>query len=188
MEGTLENNASSNSPSLAAPLILLFVFALELISMFLERHNKRGLKSAEEVKLQQEIKELLKEASSLSTPSTFAQAAKLRRAAAAKEKELLKIQESHNKGKKGSNDLYLQALGSLKVVTYLGLTWWFWGVPLAAIPQQLLQPFGKALSWRAGESIPGYVMIGVIPWLVLTARVSKFLCQRLPKSLHFFHS
>ncbi|XP_058102642.1 uncharacterized protein LOC131246483 isoform X2 [Magnolia sinica] len=90
MEGTLENNASSNSPSLAAPLILLFVFALELISMFLERHNKRGLKSAEEVKLQQEIKELLKEASSLSTPSTFAQAAKLRRAAAAKEKELLK--------------------------------------------------------------------------------------------------
>nr|CAB3457786.1 unnamed protein product [Digitaria exilis] len=52
--------------------------------------SPRGSQSDEQIKLRLEIKELLKEANQLSTPSTFAQAAKLKRLAAAKEKELAK--------------------------------------------------------------------------------------------------
>ncbi|BBH08107.1 hypothetical protein Prudu_020206 [Prunus dulcis] len=50
--------------------------------------GERGVKTATANRLRGEIKDLLKEASSLSQPSTFAQAAKLRRMAAVKEKEL----------------------------------------------------------------------------------------------------
>nr|GMC98993.1 CHD5-like protein [Ipomoea batatas] len=51
--------------------------------------------SADDVRLKAEIKRLLREAAALSQPSTFAQAAKLRRIAAAKEKELAKSLETH---------------------------------------------------------------------------------------------
>ncbi|XP_077246877.1 protein GET1-like isoform X3 [Tasmannia lanceolata] len=113
-------------------------------------------------------------------PSTFAQAAKLKRMATSKEKELAKIQELENKENKGSYDRVLTALGIVKVLAYLGLSWWFWGVPVATVSQQLLQPFGKMLSWRAGGSLSGFVLVGIIPWLIVTTRVSKFISQKLP--------
>ncbi|PWZ07766.1 hypothetical protein Zm00014a_028175 [Zea mays] len=50
----------------------------------------RGSISDDQLRLRVEITQLLKEASALSTPSTFAQAAKLKRLAGAKEKELAK--------------------------------------------------------------------------------------------------
>ncbi|XP_077231253.1 protein GET1-like [Tasmannia lanceolata] len=169
-----------NPISLAAPLIFLFVVTLQLLSRFVDRLKKTGSRNAELTQLRQEIKKILKEASSFSTPSTFAQAAKLKRMAASKERELAKIQELQNKENKGSYETVLTALGTVKVVAYLGLSWWFWGAPVATVPQQLLQPFGRVLSWRAGESLSGLVMVGMIPWLIVTTRVSKFICQRLP--------
>ncbi|XP_077246875.1 protein GET1-like isoform X2 [Tasmannia lanceolata] len=138
MEETLRNPSS-----LAAPLIFFFVFALQLFSTFVERLKKRGSRNTVQTQLRQEIKKILKEASSFSTPSTFAQAAKLKRMATSKEKELAKIQELENKENKGSYDRVLTALGIVKVLAYLGLSWWFWGVPVATVSQQLLQPFEK---------------------------------------------
>ncbi|RVW32914.1 hypothetical protein CK203_088045 [Vitis vinifera] len=144
--------------SLAAPLIFTVVISFQFISVWLELSKKRGLRSAEDDKLRGEIKQLLKEASAFSQPSTFAQAAKLRRMAAAKEKELLKNQESLNREKKSSYDSYLKALLFLKVFFYFVLVCWYWSSPVAAISKQLVQPFGKVLSWRSGVSSNDNVM------------------------------
>ncbi|XP_073011501.1 protein GET1 isoform X1 [Typha latifolia] len=163
--------------------IFLLVAALHLLDRLLEFVKKRGSRSGEQRRLREEINKLLKEASSLSTPSTFAQAAKLRRLAAAKEKELVRNQEENNKEK--SYDSYARVLMISKVLIYAGLIWLFWSIPVAAVPQHLLQPFGKIFSWRAGDATSGQVMVGIIPWLVLTSRTSKFLCEKLSKS--FFH-
>ncbi|KAK1297081.1 hypothetical protein QJS10_CPB15g00232 [Acorus calamus] len=94
-------------------------------------------------------------------PSTFAQAAKLRRAAAAKEKELAKCRECLNE-KKSSYDLYLRVLSVVKVLAYLVLSWSFWGIPVAAIPQQLVQPFGKMLSWGARDPASTHIMSATV--------------------------
>ncbi|KAJ6398208.1 hypothetical protein OIU77_019085 [Salix suchowensis] len=142
--------------SLAAPLIFFIVVAFQFVSQYLHKLNKKGSKSATEIQLRAEIKQLLKEASTLSQPSTFAQAAKLRRLAAAKEKELVNYKE---------------------VFTYFVLICWFWKTPVAEIPQQLVQPFGRFLSWRAGGLLNNNVMVGIIPWLILSTRVSKFACR-----------
>lgn len=168
-------------PLLSPLSILLLVVLLQLLDGFVDFLRKRGLRSNEEVQLQQEIKQLLKEAGQLSTPSTFAQAAKLRRMAAAKEKELSKKREEYSREKKWSYDMFARALLVLKVILYAGLTWHFWGVPVAAVPQHLLQPFGRILSWRSGDAVTGQIMVGIIPWLVLTNRVSKFLFQKVSK-------
>uniref|UniRef100_A0A1D1YW17 Tail-anchored protein insertion receptor WRB n=1 Tax=Anthurium amnicola TaxID=1678845 RepID=A0A1D1YW17_9ARAE len=172
------------SLSLLPASIFLLVAVLQLLDGFVVRLSKREFRSTEEEQIQQEIKQHLKAATLLSTPSTFAQAAKLRRMAAAKEKELLKIQEVNRRAKGVPCDLYARALMIMKVITYLVLSWWFWGVPVAAAPQQLLQPFGKVLSWRAGDPATGFIMVGIVPWLVLTTRISKFLCQKLSNVIH----
>ncbi|KAL5557400.1 hypothetical protein UlMin_039636 [Ulmus minor] len=163
--------------SLAAPLIFTIVVVFQYLSLWLQHLKKKGLKSSTEIQLRGEIQQLLKEASTLSQPSTFAQAAKLRRLAAAKEKELADYQESHKKEIKASSDLYLKALFISKVLTYLVLVCWFWRVPVATIEQQLVQPFGKVLSWRGGGILNGNVMVGIIPWLLLSTRVSKVVCR-----------
>ncbi|RWR92946.1 tail-anchored protein insertion receptor WRB isoform X2 [Cinnamomum micranthum f. kanehirae] len=176
----MEETLGSRS-SFAAFFSFFVVFVLQLLSRLLKILKKRGSVNTEQFRLRQEIKQLLKEASSFSSPSTFAQAAKLRRIAAAKEKELSKMQECQNNEQKGPYDLHLNGVLVLKVLTYLGLTWWFWGSPIAAVSEQLLQPFiGKMLSWKAGESRAGYAMVGIVPWLILTTNVSKLICRRLP--------
>ncbi|XP_062117857.1 protein GET1 isoform X2 [Humulus lupulus] len=129
--------------SVAATLIFTIVIAFQFISRWLEHLKKKGSKTATEVQLREEIKKLMKEASSLSQPSTFAQAAKLRRMAVAKEKELMNYQESHKNELKVSCELYLKVFFAVKVLTYLVLVCWFWRVPVATISEQLVQPFGR---------------------------------------------
>ncbi|XP_059438514.1 protein GET1-like isoform X3 [Corylus avellana] len=141
--------------SLAAPLIFMIVISFHLLSRWLEHLKKKGSKSTVVIQLRGEINQLLKEASSLSEPSTFAQATKLRRLAAAKEKEL----------------------ANCEVLTYFVLICWFWRVPVATISHQLVQPFGRVLSWRAGGTLNNNVMVGIIPWLIISTRVSKFVCR-----------
>uniref|UniRef100_A0A5B7BAL5 Tail-anchored protein insertion receptor WRB n=1 Tax=Davidia involucrata TaxID=16924 RepID=A0A5B7BAL5_DAVIN len=175
MEETLEEHGKS----LAAPLIFTIVVAFQFLSRHAEHKKKRGSMTDLEIQLRAEIKQLYKEASSLSQPSTFAQAAKLRRMAAAKEKELTKIQESLSKEIKLSYDSYLKVLMIVKVFTYFALICWFWRVPVAAISKQLVQPFGRVLSWRAGGPLNDNVMVGIIPWLIVSTRVSKFICKKV---------
>ncbi|XP_050376229.1 protein GET1 [Argentina anserina] len=172
METLLEHRISA-----AAPLVFIIVVAFQFLSRWLEQLKKKGPKTAAGTRLRKEIKELLNEASSLSQPSTFAQAAKLRRMATAKEKELANHQELHGKEIKCSYELYLRVLFIFKVLTYFVLVCWFWRVPVAYISQQLVQPFGKVLSWRAGGALSGNLMVGIIPWLILSTRVSKFVCR-----------
>lgn len=155
--------------SLAAPFIFFVVLAFQFASHWIDHFEKGGSKT----KLRGEIKELLKEASSLSQPSTFAQAAKLRRLAAAKEKELAKCQNLHDK----DTDLYSKALFFSKGLTYLILLIWFWRYPVASISQQLVQPFGRLLSWSSGGVQNNYIMVGIIPWLIVSTRVSRYICR-----------
>ncbi|KAF3656676.1 putative G-rich sequence factor 1-like [Capsicum annuum] len=95
-------------------------------------------------------------------PSTFAQAAKIRRTAAAKEHELAKNHEKLMKELKSSYDTHSKALMVIKILTYFLLIIWFWSIPVASIPKQLFQPFGKILSWRAGGPANENVMVGYI--------------------------
>ncbi|KAF8759341.1 hypothetical protein HU200_010382 [Digitaria exilis] len=164
--------------SLAAFFVFLVVSAPQLVDRYLDLARKRGSQSDEQIKLRLEIKELLKEANQLSTPSTFAQAAKLKRLAAAKEKELAKIQEQDTKGKQSLYDKHRKILLVTKVIIYALLVLWFWSTPVTTVPGHLLQPFGKMLSWRGVDSATGHVVVGIIPWLFLTSRVSKLLCQK----------
>ncbi|KAL3839993.1 hypothetical protein ACJIZ3_024584 [Penstemon smallii] len=170
----------ASGKSLATTVIFILVFSFHFASKYLEScKRKKGAINDVDVQLKAEIKQMLKEASSLSQPSTFAQAAKLRRMAAAKEKELLKNQEMHNKEMKSSFGTYEKLLTATKVSTYLMLILWFWGIPVAAISDHLVQPFGNLLSWRAGGSLKDNVMVGVIPWLIVSTRVSKFICRKV---------
>lgn len=166
----------------AAPLILIVILSMHILSgriqHYLGKLQKRRM-NPEEVQVVQEIKHLLKEAKLLSTPSTFAQAAKLRRAAAAKEKELLQIRQKLSVKKGLSSMLHLMAPKILKACIYLGFVWWFWGVPMAVVSTQFLRPFGNALSLRVGGSKDGLVTVGIIPWLLLTTRVSAFVSHKL---------
>ncbi|CAM8985581.1 unnamed protein product [Rhodiola kirilowii] len=167
----------AHQSSLAAPVIFFIVTAFQFASKYLDDIKKKGGKSEEEMKLRGEIKQLLKEASTLSQPSTFAQAAKLRRMAAAKEKELVKYQESLSKEKNSVIDSYLKILLIVKVITYFFLICWFWKLHVAVISRQLVQPFGKLLSWRGGGYLNDNVLVGIVPWLVLSTRVSKLMIR-----------
>ncbi|XP_026446131.1 uncharacterized protein LOC113346820 [Papaver somniferum] len=175
MKETLEIR---NSP--AAPMILILTFFLQIVPVFLSYlKEKRGSWNAKEIELKQQIKELLKEAAPLSNPSTFAQAALLRRKAAAKEKELQQCQELHKQ--KNHYDMCLKALSVLKVIAYPLLILWFWRNPVAVVPQQLVQPLGRIFSWRTLDPVSSHIMVGIIPWLVISSRVSKFICQKIIK-------
>lgn len=167
--------------SLAAPIIFLIVVAVQYLSRYVQHNTSRVAVNAEELKLRAEIKQLLKEANAMSQPSTFAQAAKLRRKATAKEQELAKNQEKLMKEMKSSYDTHTKTLTVIKILTYFLLIIWFWLTPVASIPKQLLQPFGKILSWRSGGPANENVMVGVIPWLILSTRVSKLICRKIFK-------
>ncbi|XWS42232.1 hypothetical protein CRYUN_Cryun17cG0150400 [Craigia yunnanensis] len=102
--------------SLAAPLIFFIVIVFQFATKRLQDLKKGASNTDKEIQLRGEIKQLLKEAASFSQPSTFAQAAKLRRSAAAKEKELANYQAQCSKEVKLSYDLYLKVLFILKVI------------------------------------------------------------------------
>ncbi|KAF3789108.1 Tail-anchored protein insertion receptor [Nymphaea thermarum] len=172
-----QNQAFKNG--FAAPVIFFLILSLELLTAILNYLKKRGTRNARQIQLKQEIKQLLKEAGSLSSPATFAQAAKLRRAAAAKEKELAQYQESCGKDKKQSPEFYLGKIKIVKGVIYVGLIWWFWSTSVAVIPAHLLQPLGKLLFWGGGNAAGNIIRVGIIPWLVVTNRVSEFAIRKL---------
>ncbi|KAL0351461.1 UNVERIFIED_CONTAM: hypothetical protein Scaly_1534800 [Sesamum calycinum] len=180
----MEETLSERGKSLAAPVIFIFVFSFHFVSNYIESCKKKNGTSDVDSQLRAEIKQLLKEASSLSQPSTFAQAAKLKRLAAAKEKELAKYQEMHNKDMDLSFGTYEKLLIISKVVSYIALILWFWQIPVTTISDQLVHPFGKLLSWRAGNSLKNHVMVGIIPWLIVSTRVSKFICRKGLKKIH----
>ncbi|KAL2920762.1 Tail-anchored protein insertion receptor WRB [Bienertia sinuspersici] len=164
--------------SLAAPTIFILMALLEFVPRYLEHQIRNGgTTSAEEIKIRAEIKQLLKEASSLTQPSTFAQAAKLRRTAAAKEKELTKYQEQQMLLRKSAYDPYMKYV--TPALTCLLLVVWFWNYPVAAISKELVQPLGYMLSFKSGGSSEAKVMVGILPWLVLCYRVNKFLCRKV---------
>ncbi|PWZ13908.1 hypothetical protein Zm00014a_018648 [Zea mays] len=144
--------------SMAAIFVFLIVSALQLLDRYLDLARKSGGLSDEQIKVRLEIKQLLKEADQLSTPSTFAQAAKLKRLAAAKEKELAKMQEHDLKGKQSLYDKYTKFLLVTKVIIYAVLVLCFWSTPVTAVPQHLLQPFGKMFSWRGVDTATGNVV------------------------------
>ncbi|XP_074304451.1 protein GET1-like [Silene latifolia] len=166
--------------TLAAPTIFIFVVLLQLLPTYFDRQIKNVVATSdEENKLRAEIKQLLKEASSFSQPSTFAQAAKLRRTAAAKEKELAKCQEQRILQRKASYDPYMKYVTPVKALTYLLLAFWFWKSPIAAISKEVVQPFGNVLSWKSGSGSADKVTVGIIPWLILCTRVSKLICRKV---------
>ncbi|XP_057794796.1 protein GET1-like isoform X6 [Salvia miltiorrhiza] len=158
----MEEIQTGQGKSFAAPVIFILVFSFLFVSKYIEsQKNKKGSGENLDVRLRQEIKQLLKEANSLSQPSTFAQAVKLRRTAAAKEKELAKYLEMQEKDMKLSVSSYGKHLMISKVFTYFVLILWFWKIPVATIPDQLVHPFGRLLSWRAGTSLKDSVVEGI---------------------------
>ncbi|XP_061346016.1 protein GET1-like [Gastrolobium bilobum] len=166
-----EEATHEHQKSLAALLIFLIVAAFQCAYLWLDHLKKSGSDNEKDIQLRGEIKYLSKQASLLSQPSTFAQAAKLRRLAAAKERELAKYQNLNHK----DTALYTKVLLASKYLTYGLMIIWFWRVPVAGISQQLVQPFGRFLSWKSGGVQSNDVMIGVISWLIVSARVCRFV-------------
>nr|GLL26219.1 uncharacterized protein LOC109177605 [Ipomoea trifida] len=181
MEENTEESLEKLDIAMAAPMIFILVSIIQFINRYIEVNKKRATMSADDVRLKAEIKRLLREAAALSQPSTFAQAAKLRRTAAAKEKELAKSLETHGKEISMSFDMYTKGLLFLKVCTYLLLVLCFWRVPLGFISQQLVLPFGIVLSWLSGGDAPNYTTIGIIPWIFVSSKASRFLLKRVIK-------
>ncbi|KAK1439243.1 hypothetical protein QVD17_05059 [Tagetes erecta] len=167
--------------SLVALIIFIFVLILQFFDKYLTHLKTKASVSEKDAQLRAEIKQLLKEAAALSEPSTFAQSAKLRRMAATKERELANSQESAKKEIKASVILFEKMLMVSKILTYLTFIVYFWRVPVAAISKELVQPFGKFLSWKSGGFVNDSVMVGVIPWLILSNRVGRYFCNKVFK-------
>ncbi|BAT99876.1 protein GET1-like isoform X1 [Vigna umbellata] len=164
--------------SLAAPLIFLIVASFQFAYYCLDQVAKQsGSDREKEAQLRGEIKRLLKEASLMSQPSTFAQAAKLKRMATAKEKELSKYRNSSHK----DYAVYSKVVLVFKYLTYALLLIWFWRVPVASVHRQLVQPFGSWLSWKSGGVQSNSVPVGIISWLVVSARVCRFVRRAYSK-------
>ncbi|XP_019182552.1 PREDICTED: uncharacterized protein LOC109177605 [Ipomoea nil] len=181
MEEIMEESLEKFDISMAAPMVFILVSIVQFINRYVEVNKKRATMSAEDVRLKAEIKRLLREAAGLSQPSTFAQAAKLRRIAAAKEKELAKSIETHSKEISMSFVMYTKGLFVLKACTYLMLVLCFWRVPLGFISEELVKPFGYVLSWLSGGDAPNYTTIGIIPWIFVSSKTSRFFLKRVIK-------
>ncbi|XP_027912325.1 uncharacterized protein LOC114171574 isoform X2 [Vigna unguiculata] len=162
---------------LAAPFIFLIVAAFQFAYYCLDKVAKGGSHRETEARLREEIKQLSKEASLMSQPSTFAQAAKLKRLANAKEKELSKYHNSSHK----DYAVYSKVVLVFKYLTYALLLMWFWRVPVASVHRQLVQPFGSLLSWKSGGVQSNSAPIGIISWLVVSARVCRFVRRAYSK-------
>ncbi|XP_022751541.1 uncharacterized protein LOC111300149 isoform X2 [Durio zibethinus] len=175
-----EGEIQEQRRSLAAPLIFFIVIVFQFATKRLQDLKKGASKTDKEIQLRGEIKQLLKEAASFSQPSTFAQAAKLRRSAAAKEKELSNYQAQRSKEVKLSYDLYLKVLFILKVITHFVLIFWFWRSPIASVSQQLVQPFGKVLSWKTGGSLNNNVMVKNLGIFSILAPLTIILTSSFP--------
>ncbi|XP_052487895.1 protein GET1 isoform X3 [Gossypium raimondii] len=104
--------------SLAAPFVFFIIISFQFAAKRLQDLKRGASKTDKEMQLRAEIKQLLKEAASYSQPSTFAQAAKLRRMAAAKEKELANCYSSCC-----DNPLVLELPCCLRISTSCATLW-----------------------------------------------------------------
>ncbi|KAJ0542651.1 hypothetical protein HanHA89_Chr09g0342081 [Helianthus annuus] len=165
--------------SVTCIFIFFIATAFQFGDKFLALKKRQASMSEKDLQLRAEIKRLLKEAAALSQPSTFAQAAKLRRAAAAKEKELAK-----NTDHGDENVIWVIRKNPYDfkgIVVFTVLTLWLWRVPVAAISKELVQPFGWFLSWTATSSVNDNVMIGIVPWLILSNKVGRYFVKKVFK-------
>nr|XP_043615837.1 protein GET1-like [Erigeron canadensis] len=144
---------AGNTNSLTCIYVFFISTAFQFIDKYMALKKRKASMSDKVMQLRCEIKRLSKEAAAFSQPSTFVQAAKLRRKAAAKEKELAKSQESLTKEMKTSFGLYERILMISKIVVYTALTMWLWSVPVATLSNELVQPFGSRLCfWLLGQT------------------------------------
>jgi hypothetical protein len=139
------------SSSLAPPppmalFIFLAVFAVQVLLRVCTHLLPKKRMAPQEAELVREIKELLREADALSTPSTFAKSAKLRRAATLKEKQLSELRQSVSHKPWSQLTLHATLPTLLNGVVYLGLVGWYFHRPVASVPASLLQPFGEHTS------------------------------------------
>ncbi|XP_076942907.1 protein GET1-like [Bidens hawaiensis] len=178
MEETLE---ADDGKSIKCIFVFFIATAFQFAEKFLALKKRQASMSDKDLQLRADITRLLKEAAALSQPSTFAQAGKLRRSAAAKEKELAKSQESLTMEMKTSFGSYERILMISKIVVYTLLSMWYWRSPVAAISKELVQPFGWFLSWTATSSLNDNVMIGIVPWLILSNKVGRYFVKKVFK-------
>ncbi|KAG6542550.1 hypothetical protein Mapa_016021 [Marchantia paleacea] len=166
------------APVSAAAAIFVILLLLHLFLEYYSRITPTGQLRPQERELVKEIRELHRAADALATPATFAKSAKLKRSAAAKEKELALLRQNLALQKGWWLSLYSTAPNALKVVVYIILAQWFWHTSVATIPVSFLQPYELLVSANK-QSLGGEVAVGILPWLVLTSRVSKFVSTKI---------
>lgn len=163
-------------PIVSFALLLLAHLASRLLALWLRM--KRKLSSAEQ-QLASDIKDLLRQANSLSTPSTFAKAAKLKRIAVAKERELIQLRKNHGKEQDWPFLWEVIKPNALQILMYFVLAYWHWGFPVLAVPSQSIYPFDGTISWKPFSFESKIATeIGILPWLVVCSRVSVFLAKK----------
>lgn len=166
------------SPIVSFALLLLAHLASRLVALFLRK--KKNLNPAEQ-QLASEIKDLLRQANSLTTPSTFAKAAKLKRTAVAKERELTQLRQSLGKEQPWFLSWHMVLPKAMKVIMYLVLAYWFWGSPISTVASRSIHPFDKTLAWKTHDDDyqdGNLSKIGILPWMIICMRVCAFLTKK----------
>ncbi|KHN35958.1 hypothetical protein glysoja_003081 [Glycine soja] len=157
--------------SLAAPLIFLIVAAFQFAYYCLD-HVKKAINLCTSSKTQK--------AGSCQGEGTFKVVSGLY-------KHNMKPKLMNGLTKKDQNSChkddasYAKVLLILKYLTYGVLLIWFWRVPVASISLQLVQPFGSLLSWKTRGVQNNSVTIGIISWLIVSARVCRFVRRAYSK-------
>ncbi|BBN04188.1 tail-anchored protein insertion receptor [Marchantia polymorpha subsp. ruderalis] len=170
------------APVSAAAAIFVILLLLHLFLEYYSRITPTGQLRPQERELVKEIRELHRAADALATPATFSKSAKLKRSAAAKEKELALLRQNLALQKGWWLSLYSTAPNALEVVVYMILAQWFWHTSVATIPASFLQPVSFLQPYELSsnkESLGGEVAVGILPWLALTSRVSKFVSTKI---------
>ncbi|CAM6122499.1 unnamed protein product [Calypogeia fissa] len=170
---------TEEASSLAAFGIFGILLIFHLVLKVYARFAPSGGLTEQERQLLKEIKELNKSANELSSPATFSKSAKLKRQAAAKEKELSQLRQelSLRKGwNVPSSTILAQAL---KAAVYILLVLWFWRTPVATVPVALLKPSDYFLKIGKKDVSGNLVAVGIIAWLVMSSRVSEFLSDKI---------
>ena len=129
--------------------------------------------------LTREARDLRKRAGELSSPQTFAQSAKLARAAAAKEREVEHLRA-------GIANLRRRGPALVKAALQIGAVALLWGSPVLVAPGPPLGwPLDTLLAARTSASIPiadssagfGTGAVGALPFAVLCGRVASLLAR-----------
>eukprot|EP00250_Pteridium_aquilinum_P003829 c14106_g1_i1 orf=103-645(+) len=173
----MEKGMTWAAPIVSLALLLLAHLASRMLALFLRTRRKPSLAEQE---LASHIKDLLRQANSLSTPSTFAKAAKLKRTAVAKERELIQLRHINGKEQRWSLSWHAVIPKALQTLMYLSLAYWYWGYPLSTVPSQSLHPFDNTITWRTFSCQDrNLTKIGILPWLVICSRVCIILAKKV---------